>query len=462
VAWCFLTLGISLGSFWAYYELGWGGWWFWDPVENASFMPWLVANALIHSLAVTEKRGSFKSWTVLLAIAGFSLSLLGTFLVRSGVLTSVHAFATDPARGTYILFFLLLVVGGSLALFAARAHKVGLGNRFGLFSRESMLLANNIVLVNAMAAVLLGTLAPLIFDALNLGKLSVGKPFFDLVFPILMAPGLFLIGVGPLLRWKSASIMDTAQKLRWALVISILAALLAPLVASLLGSDKGAFRPLTSVGLAFGFWICASVIVGIVDAVRMPDGSLQLASAWRRARMHPSSVWGMHIAHLGVGAFVLGATAVTAYESDREVAIKVGESLSIGGYNMQFDKLETLNGPNYRSAVGAFTVTRAEADANAAPVAVLRPEKRVYNVSGQPMTEAAIDRSLARDVYVSMGEPIGDSEWVIRAHIKPWVNWIWLGTVLMSLGGFLAIADRRYRRARRQLDTSSGMADARS
>ncbi|MGB7306275.1 MAG: heme lyase CcmF/NrfE family subunit [Burkholderiaceae bacterium] len=462
VAWSFLTLGIALGSFWAYYELGWGGWWFWDPVENASFMPWLVATALIHSLAVTEKRGSFKSWTVLLAIAGFSLSLLGTFLVRSGVLTSVHAFATDPARGTYILIFLLIVVGGSLTLFAARAHKVGLGNRFGLFSRESLLLANNIVLVNAMAAVLLGTLAPLIFDALNLGKLSVGQPFFDLVFPLLMAPGLFLMGVGPLLKWKSDNIPDVASRLRWALIVSIAAGLLTPLVASFFGANGSAFRPLASLGLSFGFWIIASVLVSAVDALRGADGRFVPANAWRRARMHPSSVWGMHLAHLGVGAFVLGATAVTAYESHAEASIKVGDDLNVGPYTVRFDSLDSLTGPNYRGAVGTFSVFEASQGTADKPIAVLRPEKRVYNVSGQAMTEAAINRSLAGDVYVSMGEPLGNQTWVIRAHIKPWINWIWLGCVMMAVGGFLAVADRRYRRTRRQQAKANTGATARA
>jgi cytochrome c-type biogenesis protein CcmF len=449
VAWAFLTLGIALGSFWAYYELGWGGWWFWDPVENASFMPWLVATALIHSLAVTEKRGAFKSWTVLLAITGFSLSLLGTFLVRSGVLTSVHAFATDPARGIYILGFLSVVIGGSLALFAFRASQIGLGNRFGAFSRESMLLANNIVLVVAMAAVLLGTLYPLALDTLALGKVSVGPPYFNAVFYPLMAPAMFLMGVGPLANWKSASVPDIATKLRWALIVAVVAAILAPLVAVWRGADGSMFRPLASIGFAFGFWIVACVVVSLVDAMRSADGKFRLSQAFRRARMHPSSVWGMHIAHLGVGAFVLGVTATNSFEAESKLQLQVGETTEVSGYQIRFDSQEAVTGPNYRALRGTFTV-RDASNPDGEVLAVLLPEKRAYNSGSQPMTEAAIDRSLTRDVYVALGEQITPNTWLIRAHVKPFVNWIWLGCVLMALGGFLAIADKRYRRARRR------------
>ena len=290
VAWAFLTVGIMMGSAWAYYELGWGGWWFWDPVENASFMPWLVGTALIHSLAVTEKRGAFRSWTVLLAILAFSLSLVGTFLVRSGVLTSVHAFATDPARGVFILAFLAVVIGGSLALYAARAGTVGAGGGFAAVSRESMLLANNIVLVVAMAAVLLGTLYPLVLDTLNMGKISVGPPYFNAVFFPLMAPALFLVGVGPLAKWKATPIPDLVQRLRWAFAVAIVAALLLPLTVD-------GFRPMTSLGLLFALWIAGSVVVVVLGMLRGPDGRLAL----RRARLHPASSWGMHVAHLGIG-----------------------------------------------------------------------------------------------------------------------------------------------------------------
>ena len=463
VAWSFLTLGIALGSFWAYYELGWGGWWFWDPVENASFMPWLVATALIHSLAVTEKRGVFKSWTVLLAISGFSLSLLGTFLVRSGVLTSVHAFATDPTRGVYILAFLAIVIGGSLALFAARAQKIGLGESFGLVSRESMLLANNILLVVATGAVLLGTLYPLILDTLDMGKISVGPPYFDAVFYPLMAPAMFLMGVGPIMRWKSAHLPDIASRLRWAFAVAIIAALLAPAVAYWQGADGSMIRPMASLGFAFGFWIAACVLVSVIDAMRSADGQFRFGDALRRARMHSASIWGMHLAHLGVAAFVLAITAVKTYEVDTEVAISKGETVVIGPYALRFDDLGPKNGPNYDSTKATFTVFQAGPDAakdpllaipaGAQPMGTLHPEKRTYRASGQTMTEASIDRSLTRDLYVSMGEAISAERWVVRAHVKPFINWIWLGCVLMALGGFVAIADRRYRKtvAARQL-----------
>jgi len=434
VAWCFLTLGIALGSFWAYYELGWGGWWFWDPVENASFMPWLIATALVHSLSVTEKRGTFRSWTVLLAIIGFSLSLLGTFLVRSGVLTSVHAFATDPARGVFILAFLAFVVGGSLLLFAWRAPAIGNGPGFAAVSRESLLLANNVLLSVAMAAVLLGTLYPLVLDTLGLGKISVGPPYFDAVFYPLMAPALFLMGIGPLARWKKAELPELVARLRWAFAVSVIAALLLPLATD-------GFRPMTSLGLMFALWIAACVVVAVRDMLRGADGRLSL----RRIGVHPASAWGMHFAHLGVAVFVAGVTLVTSYESGRELRMEVGQRIEIGGYDIRFVGLAPITGPNYDGTRGVFEIRRAGAG-DAAPIAMLSPEKRVYRASGMPMTEAAIDRSLLRDVYLSMGEPIGERAWVVRAHVKPFVNWIWLGCVLMAIGGFVAAADRRYRR----------------
>ncbi len=434
VAWCFLTLGIALGSFWAYYELGWGGWWFWDPVENASFMPWLIATALIHSLSVAEKRGTFKSWTVLLAILGFSLSLLGTFLVRSGVLTSVHAFATDPARGVFILIFLAIVVGGSLLLFAWRAPAIGNGPGFSAVSRESLLLANNVLLTVAMAAVLLGTLYPLVLDTLEMGKISVGPPYFDSVFYPLMAPALFLMGVGPLARWKKAELPELVARLRWALAAAVIAALLLPL-------SVGGFRPMTSLGLLFALWIAACVAIAVRDMLRGADGRVSL----RRIGVHPASAWGMHVAHLGVAVFVTGVTLVTSYESGRELRMETGQSVELGGYQIRFVGLEPVAGPNYDATRGRFEIRRAGA-AEGPPLALLSPEKRVYRASSMPMTEAAIDRSLWRDVYLSMGEPIGERAWVVRAHVKPFVNWIWLGCILMSMGGFVAAADRRYRR----------------
>jgi cytochrome c-type biogenesis protein CcmF len=446
VAWCFLTLGIALGSFWAYYELGWGGWWFWDPVENASFMPWLVGTALVHSLAVTEKRGAFRSWTVLLAILAFSLSLLGTFLVRSGVLTSVHAFATDPARGVFILAFLAVVIGGTLTLFAWRAPTIGTGPGFSAVSRESMLLANNILLVVAMAAVLLGTLYPLVLDTLGMGKISVGPPYFDSVFYPLMAPALFLMGVGPIARWRKAELPAMAHRLKWALAVAVVAALLLPLTV-------GGFRPLTSLGMLFGFWIIASSATILADSLRGADGRIALS----RARLLSSSIWGMYLAHIGIAAFVLGVTMVKSYESELDSKMEVGQTIELGGYKVKLDSLAQVRGPNYDAMRGQFTITRGDSQ-----IAVLRPEKRIYRASGQPMTEAAIARSLLRDVYVSMGEPLSDTAWAVRVHIKPFVNWIWLGCVMMACGGFLAALDRRYRRAARATDARSVGAAGRS
>ncbi|MEN9774111.1 MAG: hypothetical protein RL322_1181 [Pseudomonadota bacterium] len=448
VAWAFLTLGIALGSFWAYYELGWGGWWFWDPVENASFMPWLVATALIHSLAVTEKRGTFRSWTVLLAILGFSLSLLGTFLVRSGVLTSVHAFATDPARGVFILIFLAIVVGGSLLLYAFRAPAIGNGAAFGLISRESMLLANNVVLVVAMAAVLLGTLYPLVLDTLELGKISVGPPYFDAVFFPLMAPALFLMVVGPLARWKATELPDLAKRLRWAFGVAVAAALLQPLTGA-------GFRPVAAIGLAFGLWVTAGVLIAILEMMRGPGGRFEL----RRARMHPASIWGMHLAHLGIAVFVLGVTVVKSTETERELRMAPGQHVELSGWRVDFKSLEKVAGPNYDATRGRFELRRSDDALDTEPRAVLRPEKRIYRAQQQPMTEAAIRRSLLRDIYVSMGEPLGGDNWAVRVHVKPLVNWIWLGCVLMALGGFVAIADRRYRR---RLAEREGRVTARS
>jgi cytochrome c-type biogenesis protein CcmF len=432
-AWAFLTLGIALGSFWAYYELGWGGWWFWDPVENASFMPWLAGTALIHSLAVTEKRGAFRSWTVLLAIMVFSLSLLGTFLVRSGVLTSVHAFATDPTRGVFILAFLAVVVGGSLTLFAWRAPRIGIGPGFGAVSRESMLLANNVLMIVATAAVLLGTLYPLVLDTLEMGKISVGPPYFEAVFVPLMAPALFLMGIGPIARWRQAELPPMLDRMKWAFALSVIAALLAPLTVD-------GFRPMTSLGLLFSFWIMSSAAVMVLDALRGADGRISLS----RARLLPRSVWGMHLAHVGVAAFVLGVTLVNSYETELDVRMEVGQTVELDDYKVRFDSLDEITGPNYDSIRGHFSITR-----DGREIALLHPEKRVYRATRMPMTEAAIDRSLTRDLYVSMGEALSPTAWAVRVHLKPFVNWIWIGCLMMGGGGALAASDRRYRRARR-------------
>ena len=433
IAWSFLTLGIALGSWWAYYELGWGGWWFWDPVENASFMPWLVGTALIHSLAVTEKRGSFKSWTVLLAILAFALSLLGTFLVRSGVLTSVHAFATDPKRGVYILAFLTIVIGGSLGLFAWRARRVGLGGRFEVVSRESLLLTNNVLLLVAAGSVLLGTLYPLFIDALGMGKLSVGPPYFESVFVPLMAPALFLMGVGPMARWKQASVPELAVRLKWALVVAVVGGLLLPLT-------MGAWTPLASFGLLLALWIVTSSVATLLSRLKQSAG----ASLGAKLRAQSRSYYGMLLAHIGVAVFVTGVTMVKSYEAEKDVRLAIGETVELGGYSFRFDALNDVKGPNYVAARGTMSVTR-----NGVPLATMYPEKRIYNVQKNAMTEAAINTGFTRDLYVSLGEEVGDKAWVVRVQVKPFVDWIWGGCVLMALGGLLAVLDRRYRVAAR-------------
>jgi cytochrome c-type biogenesis protein CcmF len=429
-AWGFLTLGIALGSWWAYYELGWGGWWFWDPVENASFMPWLVGTALIHSLAVTEKRGAFKSWTVLLAILGFSLSLLGTFLVRSGVLSSVHAFATDPRRGLFILAFLVIVIGGSLALYAWRAPKIGLGARFGLLSRETLLLANNVILVAAMASVLLGTLYPLALDALGMGKISVGPPYFDTVFVPLMLPLLLLTGLGPLVQWKQDEGQALLRRAAVAAAVAVAAGLGIAVAA-------GALTSMTAAGLTVALWIVAATLA---DAWRWVAGPAD-ATGRRRWRALPRATAGMMVAHLGVAAFVIGVTAVRSFEAERDLRMAPGDSASFGSYRFTLGGLRELKGPNYDAVQGQVRVER-----DGRLVALLDPEKRVYRVQNNPMTEAAIDTGLTRDLYVSLGEPVdGGKAWIVRLYVKPFVAWIWGGCVLMALGGAIAASDRRYR-----------------
>ena len=429
-AWCFLTIGIALGSAWAYYELGWGGWWFWDPVENASFMPWLVGTALIHSLAVTEKRGGFKMWTALLAILAFSLSLLGTFLVRSGVITSVHAFATDPKRGIFILGFLTLVVGGSLLLFAWRAPKANIGGDFGTVSRESMLLSNNVLLLVATAAVLLGTLYPMLLDALDLGKISVGVPYFEAVFVPLMTPALFLIGIGPIARWRQSPVIDLAHKLKWAAAVSVISAILAPLVLR-------SWTPLVGFGLFLAIWIIATTFTQLIERAfsNRDRGVIKNLAA------QPASYYGMFLAHIGVAVFIIGVTGVRGFESEKDIRMAIGSSIEAGGYDFQFLGVQAIDGPNYKAIRGVFDVTKG-----GKLVTRMAPEKRVYNASQMPMTEAAIDPGFTRDLYVSLGEPINANEWTVRIHIKPFVDWIWGGCLFMALGGFLAITDRRYRK----------------
>ena len=434
-AWAFLTVGIALGSGWAYYELGWGGWWFWDPVENASFMPWLVGTALIHSLAVTEKRGAFRSWTVLLAILAFALSLLGTFLVRSGVLTSVHAFATDPTRGIFILALLVVVIGGSLLLYVWRAPRIGLGGGFEPLSRESMLLANNVMFAAAAGSVLLGTLYPLALDASGLGKISVGPPYFETVFVPLMAPALFLMGVGPLARWKKASIPDLATRLRWAFAASLAAGVVLPFA-------MGRWSALVAFGLLLAAWVAASGVVQLYEKIRSAAGG---TSAWARLRSTPRATYGMLLAHFGVAVFVTGVTLVKGYDSERDVRMEPGDTVELGGYTFRLDGVRDVQGPNYVAARAQIQV-----DKNGRAVTTLYPEKRIYTVQNMPMTEAAIDPGFTRDLYVSLGDAVSATAWIVRVQHKPFVDWIWGGCLLMALGGAVAASDRRYRVAARR------------
>ncbi|MBU3605426.1 heme lyase CcmF/NrfE family subunit [Polynucleobacter sp. MWH-Creno-3A4] len=424
-AWVFLTLGIALGSWWAYYELGWGGWWFWDPVENASFIPWLVGTALLHSLAVTEKRGSFKSWTVLLAIIAFSLSLLGTFLVRSGVLTSVHAFATDPRRGIFILIFLALVVGSSLTLFALRAPKSSSGSQFSASSRETFILLGNVFLVVSAGSVLLGTLYPLLIDALHLGKISVGPPYFNSVFVPIMIPLLVLMGIGPWTSWKKTDLLTVIKRLWIAGLVALIAGIAIPLI-------MGDFTWLAGLGFLLAFWVIAS---GCLQIIRQ-------AKVGKPTR----SFMGMQVAHLGIAIFVIGITMVGAYQEEKDVRMSAGETVSVGAYTIQLQGVSTVPGPNYQAMRGAFLLMK-----DGKLETTLYPEKRSYFSSTMPMTEAAIDAGLTRDIYVSLGEELADKSWAVRVYYKPFVDWIWGGCLLMALGGVLAMSDKRYRmKLRRQ------------
>ncbi|PLC50853.1 c-type cytochrome biogenesis protein CcmF [Pollutimonas subterranea] len=428
-AWLFLTLGITLGSWWAYYELGWGGWWFWDPVENSSFVPWLVGTALIHSLAVTEKRNSFKNWTVLLAISTFSLSLLGAFLVRSGVLTSVHAFATDPRRGVFLLMLFAVVTGSSLLLFALRAPQIGMGGRFALLSRESLLLTNNVLLVVATGAVILGTLYPLILDALGLGKLSVGPPYFDTVFVPLMVPALLLMAVGPVANWKSAKVKALIKQLRLPAGVAVIVGIGVPFL-------MGRWSVAVAMGVAVAGWIATAVVTGILQRMRATRSGL-LAQ--------PRSWLGMHVAHLGIAVFVAGVTLVTGYETEQDLRMVPGNTATSGGYELTFQGVNKALGPNYKADVGDVLLSK---DGRA--LRSLHPEKRTYLSSDMPMTEAAIDANGLRHIYVALGEPIDNEAWGVRIYYKPFVDWIWIGSILMAVGGLLAISDRRYRLKRRE------------
>jgi cytochrome c-type biogenesis protein CcmF len=434
VAWVFLTAGIALGSWWAYYELGWGGWWFWDPVENASFMPWLVGTALMHSLAVTEKRSTFKAWTVLLAIFVFSLSLLGTFLVRSGVLTSVHAFATDPERGVFILIFLGVVVGSSLALYAWRAPHIRSTVHFELVSRETGLLLNNVLLIVVAASILLGTLYPLVIDALGIGKISVGPPYFNSVFIPLTIPMAVFVGIAALARWKQDSLKALLWRLRYALVASVVIGVAFPLVFM----SHVLWQAI--LGMVLAAWVCLSTLQGIRERV------VNRPQPWRALLSLPRGFYGMSVAHLGIAVFIVGITLTSLYSEEKDVRLAPGESHELGGYRFRFEGVKRVSGPNYQADEGHLIVTR-----NDAPVASLAPQKRFYHTSPNPMTEAAIDAGLSRDLFVALGEPLGkEGAWSVRLYHKPYIRWIWLGAIFMSLGGLLAASDRRYRVAARR------------
>ncbi|MEE9318879.1 MAG: heme lyase CcmF/NrfE family subunit [Granulosicoccus sp.] len=440
IAWMFLTIGIALGSYWAYYELGWGGWWFWDPVENASFMPWLVGTALMHSLAASEKRGVFKAWTVLLAVLAFSLSLLGTFLVRSGVLTSVHSFASDPTRGLYILLFLGVVVGGSLTLFAFRAHRLRSSATWELISRESGLLLNNVLLVVACAAVLLGTLYPLFVDALDLGKLSVGSQYFNMVFVPLMLPIVLLIGVGAMLNWKRDRLAGRKATLGLLIVLSIVGAIV-------LVSRFNNFKLTAVAAIAMALWVTLSTLYGVVYRFRNKRNRLS-------AVMHtPAAFWGMSTAHIGIAMFTAGVAITSIYNEEQTVRMAIGDSHDIAGYTLQYAAMDEVRGSNYQAAALQFDIHKGDRE-----IGSLTAEKRFYDVRGDVMTEAGIDAGFLRDIFVAPGEQLEDDAWSVRLQVKPLIRWIWLGTVLMAVGGLLAALDRRYRSIRVR-QTASGQAE---
>ena len=431
-AWVFLTIGIVLGSAWAYYELGWGGWWFWDPVENASFMPWLAGTALIHSLAVTEKRGTFKAWTVLLAITAFSLSLLGTFLVRSGVLVSVHSFASDPARGMFILAFLIIVIGGSLLLYAIKGGKVRSRVQNETWSRESFLLGNNVLLIAAMLVVLLGTLLPLIHKQLGLGTISIGEPFFNTLFTWLMAPLALLMGIGPLVRWRR----DEPQKLWKRLALALVATLLLSIVVPWLMQDR--IEAMTVVGLLMAVWVI------ILTLMELHERATHRHAFFPGLRHLSRSHWGMVLGHLGVAVTVIGIAFSQNYSVERDVRMKEGDSVSVYSYQFTLRGVVRLVGPNYSGSAGVIDVTR-----NGKHEATLQAEKRFYSAARTMMTEAAIDGGVTRDLYAALGEELEDRSWAVRLYYKPFVRWIWFGGVLMALGGVLCLLDPRYRSRRK-------------
>jgi len=427
-AWIFLTLGIVLGSWWAYYELGWGGWWFWDPVENASFMPWLAGTALLHSLAVTEKRGSFKAWTVLLAILAFSLCLLGTFLVRSGILVSVHAFASDPTRGLYVLAYLIVVIGGSLTLYAYKGSQIRSRDNAERYSRESLLLLNNILLMTALCVVLLGTLLPLVHKQLGLGSISIGAPFFDQMFLIIMTPFALLLGIGPLVKWRR----DQFSAIRTPVVVSVIIMLIAGFALPYLLQDK------ITVSAVLGTMM--TVIIVLLSLYEMHQRATHRDSFLQGITKLSRSHWGMVLAHLGVAMTVWGIAFSQNYSVERDVRMNVGDSVQIADYDFTFKGISDANGPNYIGGKAQIDITR-----HGKPEATLFAEKRLYTVSKMPMTEAAIDWGFTRDLYVALGEKLDNNAWALRLYYKPFIRWIWLGGLFMALGGLLCMFDRRYR-----------------
>ncbi|OEE51165.1 heme lyase CcmF/NrfE family subunit [Vibrio splendidus] len=428
-AWLFLTVGIALGSWWAYYELGWGGWWFWDPVENASFMPWLAGTALMHSLAVTEKRGTFKAWTVLLAISAFSLSLLGTFLVRSGILVSVHAFASDPARGMFILGFLVFVIGGSLLLFAVKGASVRVRGNFDLVSRENALLGNNILLIAALVVVLVGTLLPLVHKQLGLGSVSIGAPFFDMLFFWLMIPFSFLLGIGPLIRWKRDNLSKLIKPMLVSGVFSLgLSALMVTMLA-----DRFS-------GTAFAGWVMAFWIF-FMHGFELHERATHRHTFMKGLTKLPRSHWAMICGHMGLAVTVIGIAMVQNYSIERDVRLAPGESYQLEEYSFLFRGVRDKDGPNYDGYIADFEITKEGKYIN-----TLHAEKRFYTTAKSMMTEAAIDRGVTRDLYIAMGERLDDNKsWAVRIYYKPFVRWIWAGSLIMSIGGVIAISDRRYR-----------------
>jgi cytochrome c-type biogenesis protein CcmF len=438
MAWMFLTVGIALGSWWAYYELGWGGWWFWDPVENASFMPWLVGTALIHSLAVTEKRGLFKSWTLLLSISAFSLSLLGTFLVRSGVLVSVHAFATDPTRGVFILMLLAFFIGGSLILYAWRAPALAQSGGFHALSRESFLLLNNMLLVIAAFLILLGTLYPLFLDALGLGKISVGPPYFATVFIIPTIPMVLLMSLGMHMAWKKADWSRVTAKIKMSLIVALVLGIGVPLFV------YGRIGLLLAIGVFASIWLMLSSMIDVAGFIRKRHN----------LRGYPRGLLGMNIAHFGIGVFVLGVTITSAFGIEKDVGMKQGDVLELSGYSFELTTLDDVSGPNYTAVQAEVIVRKGNKE-----IATLSPQKRVYRVQRNPMTEAAIHARLSRDLFVALGEPLGNDTWSLRIQYKPMIRLIWLGALLMAAGGLVSVSDQRYR-ARRRSEAPAGATEA--